>query len=117
MLTATAKEIEDCFPDGSYTDNNTGATCVSAQWLHEFAKAIENAALKNKEPQPMEGCFVPENTYLDLLREFRMLRNKTIEECKVRSVIIRGKDFDRVLPVLDMNYHFDGGVIIIVAEA
>ena len=37
----TAREIEDCFPDDSYTDNSTGATCVSAQWLHEFAHSVE----------------------------------------------------------------------------
>lgn len=40
----TAKEIEDCFPDDSYTDDSTGATCVSAQWLHDFAHAVEREA-------------------------------------------------------------------------
>lgn len=33
-------EIEDCFPEGGYSDQVTGKTCVSAQWLHDFAQAI-----------------------------------------------------------------------------
>jgi hypothetical protein len=36
----TFEEIEDCFPDGALSDDETGNTLVSAQWLHDFAKNI-----------------------------------------------------------------------------
>lgn len=42
----TFDEIEDCFPDGALSDNETGKTLVSAQWLHDFARNI--AALERE---------------------------------------------------------------------
>lgn len=40
------EEIEDCFPDGACSDDATGNTLVSAQWLHDFAHAV---AAKERE--------------------------------------------------------------------
>lgn len=47
----TFDEVEDCFPDGMY-DDGRGGIIVSAQWLHDFARAVarrqeaENTALQ-----------------------------------------------------------------------
>ena len=46
----TFDEIEDCFPDDCCTDDKTGKVQVSAQWLHDFAHAIE-AKLEEKNTQ------------------------------------------------------------------
>lgn len=35
-------EIEDCFPDGGSAEEN--GILVSAQWLHDFAAAVQRAA-------------------------------------------------------------------------
>lgn len=35
--------IEDAFPEGALTDKD-GLTCVSAQWLHDFANNVHRAA-------------------------------------------------------------------------
>lgn len=41
--------IEDCFPEhGGYCDNETGGIVVSAQWLHDFARAIEKRITDGK---------------------------------------------------------------------
>lgn len=39
-------EIEDCFPNGALCHEETGKTLVSAQWLHDFARAIAEAQRK-----------------------------------------------------------------------
>lgn len=41
----TFEQVEDCFPDGYSTEDN--GILVSAQWLHDYARAIE-AKLKEK---------------------------------------------------------------------
>ncbi len=40
----TFEEIEDCFPEGEYSIEDDGPCTMSAQWLHDFARAIENKA-------------------------------------------------------------------------
>ena len=37
----TFEQVEDCFGDGATTEEN--GILVSAQWLHDFARAIEAA--------------------------------------------------------------------------
>ena len=44
----TFDEVEGCFPDGGGT-NEYGEAVVSAQWLHDFAAAIQRAAHGIKE--------------------------------------------------------------------
>ena len=44
----TFDEIEGCFPDGGGT-NEYGEAVVSAQWLHDFAAAVQRAAHGIKE--------------------------------------------------------------------
>jgi hypothetical protein len=36
------EQIEDLFPDGAFTIES-GHTCVTAQWLHDFARNIAEA--------------------------------------------------------------------------
>jgi hypothetical protein len=53
----TFEEVEDCFPLGAKTMED-GVTGVSAQWLHDFARAIEQAVLAKlgaQEPVAMIG--------------------------------------------------------------
>ncbi len=38
----TFEQIEDCFPINSYM-RPSGAVHITAQWLHDFARAIERA--------------------------------------------------------------------------
>lgn len=47
------EEIEDCFPEGATTDE-VGNVVVTAQWLHDFARAVEQAALQSA-PAPVEA--------------------------------------------------------------
>ena len=44
----TFDEVEGCFPDGGGT-NEYGEAVVSAQWLHDFAAAVQRAAHGIKE--------------------------------------------------------------------
>lgn len=37
----TFEQVEDCFPDGYSTEDN--GILVSAQWLHDYARAVEAA--------------------------------------------------------------------------
>ena len=39
--TLTFEQVEDCFPDGYSAEDN--GILVSAQWLHDYARAIEAA--------------------------------------------------------------------------
>lgn len=34
-------DIEACLPEGALSDDATGKTLVSTQWLHDFARAVE----------------------------------------------------------------------------
>ena len=62
----------------------------------------------------MDGAYVPENTYLELLSEFRKLKEKTAEDCRVSKILMRMKDHDQHLPILHISQNLDGGVTVIV---
>lgn len=48
------QQIEDCFPEGA-AGTQDGSINVSAQWLHDFARAIEAAhGIINKESSDAE---------------------------------------------------------------
>ena len=64
----------------------------------------------------MNGKFVPEDTYLQLYSEFRKLKEKTMQECKVVEVFIRKESFDVVLPILRVYNDPKRGTTVIVGE-
>lgn len=45
------EEIEDCYPDGASV-NEYGEIIVSAQWLHDFARKVEEA-IKKHDAEPV----------------------------------------------------------------
>ncbi|MBQ0917505.1 hypothetical protein KBW71_03550 [Hydrogenophaga aromaticivorans] len=47
------EQIENAFPEGMTMNNATGALEVSAQWLHDFARAIEAAAVAPPKAVPL----------------------------------------------------------------
>lgn len=62
------EEIEDCFPEHGATSEANGILC-SAQWLHDFARAVaakEREAIIGKIPC---GCSVDPQWVCDIIRE------------------------------------------------
>lgn len=67
------EDIEDCFPDGALNDEATGKTMVSAQWLHDFARAV--AAKEGEACAVIAENFSTRDGY-EIAHKIRMRSNK-----------------------------------------
>lgn len=61
----------------------------------------------------MDG-WVRESMYLDLLRETGKKLDHVRKQYKIRQVIVRRDGYFEALPVVEVNMHQDGGVVVIV---
>ena len=64
----------------------------------------------------MNGKYVPEDIYLQLYSEFRNLKEKTVQECKVVEVIMRKEGFDVALPILYFYNDPKSGTTVVVGQ-
>lgn len=74
----TFDEIEGCFPDDYCTDDKTGKVQVSAQWLHDFAHAIEDK-LADKNEALLKRALIA-------LDDVRMADRSPLQESVIRAM-------------------------------